>query len=271
MTMFPSACIWTCRTPIDETLRQIKQTAFHYVDVEPDTLNAPAARESLKNLGLKVSCVALDHNLPPGSALNGKGSMGEALDYLKRALQKAQDLGARTAYLGPCSDRRHLNEFRSAIAELAEHAAQKKIKLCVEHVPGRAIPTAKEALAFLNGVNHPNAFLLLDIGHTILSKEKAWEIISAAAGRLGYVHLNDNDGKKDRHWPLLDGRLTVDVLKRILETLNQAGYDNTLGLELNEIRPGVMTAFAKNRNLLLRLQAPVEPKSMKEPELRRKQ
>jgi sugar phosphate isomerase/epimerase len=271
MTMFPSACIWTCRTPIDETLRQIERTAFHYVDVEPDTLDAPAAQESLKSLGLKVSCVALDHKLPPGSALDGKNAMRGAMDYLKRALQKAQDLGARTTYVGSCADRRHLKAFGSAIAELAGDAAQKTIKLCIEHIPGRAISTAKEALSFLNGVNHPNAFLLLDIGHTILSKEKAWEIIPTAGDRLGYIHLNDNDGKKDRHWPLLDGRLTADELKKILEALNQAGYDSTLGLELSEIRPGVMTAFAKNRNLLLRLQAPVEPKSLKEPELRRKQ
>jgi len=270
MTMFPSACIWVLSIDIDAALKQIKETAFHYIDVQPETLDPPGAIDALKSLGLKVSCVELE---PGVSSLDGRGptQSREALEHLKRKLEKAHSLGAKTAYVRPCSKGRHLQAFGAGLAELAGYAADRGIKLCVEHVPGTALATAKEALSFVQRANHPNLYLLLDVGHTLLSNEKPWDIIAAAGDRLGYVQMSDNDGKNDRHWALLDGRLTADDLRRILEALRQVGYDGTLGLQLSRRLRVLASEFSRNRNLLLRLQMTVEPKSMKEPEARRKQ
>ncbi len=273
MTMFPSACIWTCRTPVIKTLVQLKTSAFHSIDIEPRTLDAPGALELHKSLGMRVSCIALDHNAPFGDSLNGQGHgvLGKAVEYLKQGLEQGQRLGAQAAYIRPCLNRKHLNDFRSIVTDLADFASNKGIRLCVEHFPGRALATAKDTLEFLNRINHSNVFLLLDVGHTLLSREKAWEVVATAGNRLGYVQFDDNDGKKDLHWPLLDGLLTLEDLRRTLAALQQIGYGGSLGLELNEIRPTVLAALARNRNLLLRLQATDEPKSLKEPERRRKQ
>lgn len=270
MTMFPSACTWAFSTKIDEVLRQIKETAFHYIDVQPETLDAPGAVDTVKSLGLKVSCVELE---PGVSSLNSKDPTGskKALEHLKRKLEKAHSVGAKVAYVRPCSKSKHLKAFGASLAELASYAAEKGVKLCIEHVPGTALATAREALSFVQQVNHPNLYLLLDVGHTLLSNEKPWDIIAAAGGRLGYVQMSDNDGKKDRHWALLDGRLTVEDLRRILEALRQVGYEGTLGLQLSKHLRVLAPGFSRNRNLLLRLQMTTEPKSMKEPETRRKQ
>jgi len=264
MTMFPSACIWNYRNdrmPVVEVLRQIKQTAFHYIDVEPDTLEPPGALQALKDLGLKVSCVALDHEMPDAASLEGQdpGTTRAAIEHLKRALKKSHRLGATVAYVAPCTNRKYLRAFGKAFAELAGEAADKEIRLCVEHVPGRALATAKEALAFLAELKHPNAYFLLDIGHALLSNEKPWEAVVAAGKRLGYVQMNDNDGKKDRHWPLLDGRLTYVDLAKTIEALQQVGYQGTLGLELNRDFASLISGFSRNRNLLLRLQAEAGP------------
>lgn len=269
MTMFPSACAWVFRTDIDAVLKQIKETAFHYIDVQPETLDAPGAVDTLKSLGLKVSCVELE---PGISSLDGKDptESRKALERLKQKLEKAHSVGARVAYVRPCSSRKHLKAFGAGLAELAGYAAKRGIKLCIEHVPGTALATAKEALSFVQQVNHPNLYLLLDVGHALLSNEKPWDIIAAAGDRLGYVQMSDNDGKKDRHWALLDGRLTAEDLKKALEALRQVGYEGTLGLQLSRNLRVLEAEFSRNRNLLLRLQMTAEPKSMKEPEARRK-
>ncbi len=273
MIMFPSACIWSYRIPVCEALQELKQTGYNHVDVEADLLDMPEAIECLKSIGLQVSCIALDRKLPPGSSLAAKdaGATRNALGFIKRAFEKAQPLGVRAAYIAPCADRKNLGSFAGIAAELAAEAAGKGIRFCVEHVPGRALSSAKEALAFVEGVGHPNTHLLLDIGHTLLSKERPWEIVAAGGKRIGYVHLDDNDGKSDRHWPLLDGRLTHDDLARTFGALRQAGYEGTLGMELKHDRASLVSVFSRNRNLVLRLQATAEVKSLKEPEARRKQ
>jgi sugar phosphate isomerase/epimerase len=271
--MFPSACIWAYRIPIASALREIKETAYHYVDVETDFLDDQAAIDCLKSLGLKIGCVALDHKLPPGCSLEGKdaGALRSAVAFLKTALGKSQTLGVQAAYVATCAHRNNLKAFTGALTELAEDAAGRGIRLCVEHVPGRAVPTAKEALKFVVGAGHANLYLLLDIGHALLSKEKPSEIVAAAGKRIGYVQMDDNDGKSDRHWPLLEGRLTLDELSKTLEALKQAGYEGTLGMELNHDRASLISGFSRNHNLILRLQATTEIKSLKEPEARRKQ
>jgi sugar phosphate isomerase/epimerase len=272
MTMFPSACIWSYETSIEEALKQIKNTAFHYVDIEPDTLDKNGALQVLKDLGLKVSCVAMDHNLPSGCSLDAKNrdALQKAVTHLKDVLHKCQTLEARVAYVGPCADARQLQAFGSALKELADDAAQKGIKLCVEHVPRRSLPTAKEALKFLNRLDHANLYLLLDVGHTLLSGEKPWAAAEAAGDRLGYVQMNDNDGKKDRHWPLLDGVLTYEGVSKTIDALRQIGYEGTLGLELTKDIPSLISGFSRNRNLLLRIQDLEGHISFSEPETRRK-
>ncbi len=272
MTFFPSACIWAYRSSLGEAMRQLKQTAFHYIDIEDDSLDKPETLQVQKELGLKISCVALDHKFPASCSLEGKdeGALRAAVDHIKKALEHSQALGASTAYVCSCSNRKHLNAFGSALAELARESANRGIRLCVEHVPGRALGTAAEALQFIERLNESGLYLLMDVGHALISKEKPWEIVAMAGKRLGYVQVDDNDGKTDRHWPLLDGCLTYSDLSKTLEALTLVGYQGTLGIELSPKLPSLISAFSKNRNLLLRLQAPADTKSLKEPETRRK-
>lgn len=273
MTLFPSACVWAYRTPSAAVFHEIKQTGFHYVDVETEWLDVPGISEALKETGLKVSCVALDHKLPAGFSLEGNdnGALRKALDYLKKGLERCQTVGAQAAYLRPCRNRKNLKAFGAGVEELAREADSRRMKLCIEHVPGRALGSARETLNFVGGSRYPGLYLLLDTGHALMSGEKPWEIISAAGNRLGYVQMNDNNGKGDKHWALLAGRTTEADLVRTLDALQQVKYEGTLGLELNDDRASIICGLSKNRNLLLRLQMTVEPKSMKEPEARRKQ
>lgn len=260
MSILPSACIWFHRPPIAKALVKIKETAFHYIDVERDTLDAEAL-EVQKKLGLKVSCVALDHKLPAGCSWDGK-DLRKMVDHLRQVLQTSQSLEAKVGYVSPCKDRKQLKPFGEAIVELAAEAATRGIKLCIEHAPNGGLPGAKDALAFVEQMGHENLYLLLDIGHTLISKEKAWEIVLSAGQKLGYVQLDDNDGKKDRHWPLLDGKLTIEDLTKTLENLHKIGYQSTVGLELVEqFHTALISSLSKNRNLVLRILQEIEKKA----------
>src|SRR6266496_28461 len=97
MQLSPSACIWLHEPPIDEALKRLKITAYHFVDASPSALEAPGVQETLKGLGLKVSCVVLDSDLPPGLSLDGKEdeTRRKTVEHLKQALRKCQSVGAQ--------------------------------------------------------------------------------------------------------------------------------------------------------------------------------
>jgi sugar phosphate isomerase/epimerase len=270
MTMFPSACTWSYTTPVADALRQLKETAFHFVDVRPSFLSDGSAMKALKDLGLKISCVAIDRDLPAGASLEGETAVvRRAVDLIRQSLDRSAEAGAKYAYVRPCKSAKNLKPFGAAVAELAAHAVAKGVRLSVEHTPGSALPTARETLRWLDQLS-TEVGILLDTGHLVLSKECPWETVTAAGPRIGYVQLNDNDGRCDRHWPLTDGKLTEDDLRKTIQALAAAGYSGTLGLELNPDFASLIGGFSKNRNLTLRLQATAEVKSFKEPEKRRK-
>jgi sugar phosphate isomerase/epimerase len=271
--MFPSACVWSHQIPIAATLRQLKETAFHYIDVEPENLEVEGVKETIAELGLRVSCVALDHHMPQGASLSAGRDTDRrnAMQHIAKGLAAAAAAGAQAAYLQPWRNGKDSAAYRAAATELATLAAQNGIKLCIEHSPDSSLPAAADVLRFVSSAGHENLFLLLDLGHLLLSKEQPCEVIAAARDKIGYVQVDDNDGKKDRHWPLLDGLYTDDALHRAIQALAETGYAGTLGLELSREIPSLISGLSKNRNLLLRLQLETEPKSLKEPEARRKQ
>ena len=68
---------------------------------------------------------------------------------------------------------------------------------------------AAAMLAWLRQSAHPNLGLLLDVGHCLIAGEDAGAAARAAGPLLAHVHLDDNDGVGDLHWPLLSGQLTA--------------------------------------------------------------
>jgi sugar phosphate isomerase/epimerase len=85
-----------------------------------------------------------------------------------------------------------------AVALLADHAQARMVRLCDEHLPGRALADAAATLAWLRRAGHANLFLLLDVGHCLLTREDA-AVVRDPGALLDYVHLDDNDGTGDLH------------------------------------------------------------------------
>ncbi len=76
-------------------------------------------------------------------------------------------------------------------------------------------------------VNDPRFRLCLDVGHasTEVSKVPVLEWIDCFSERLSHVHLHNNDGDADKHWPLSEGTVPMaEVLSRIIELCPNATY-----------------------------------------------
>ncbi len=249
-----SCCIWALSGPEDEALDRIADAGFRWIDVRPYTFSSKGARARIHARGLSVSCVAASVGVPEGAALDSPdaNAASEALVHTEKVLAYGADLGAAAAYVVPEMDgsREALNRYAGSLAAAADRASDLDLKLCIEHFPGRSLPTASATLDFLKEIGHPNLYLLFDIGHAQMSGEDPADTIAQARPRLGYVHLDDNDGQNDQHLSLMDGVLTEAVLRRTFTTLADVGYDGAVSLELNPELPDPLKALKQSRDIV---------------------
>src|SRR5262249_9242907 len=154
----------------------------------------PAAHlEALAKSGLIVSCASIGRDLPEGQTLDAAdvAIRRAAVETMQRQIADAARLGATHGYVvsGLDSTRDGLLRFGEACVMLADYAQQRQVRLCLEPIPGRALPSAAAMLDFLGDLHHNNLTLLLDVGHCLISKEEPAEVVRRAGAKLGYVHV----------------------------------------------------------------------------------
>jgi D-psicose/D-tagatose/L-ribulose 3-epimerase len=259
MTTLPPVSVLLSSLPLDfaAAVRQVAALGFTHVDVVALAERPAAHRAALADAGVRVVCAALGRDMPDGYALEALDLevRRATLELLKRQIADAAQLGATLGYVIPGKEARveSLARFADACQLLAGYAGQRRMRFCVEHIPGRALATAAATLAWLEQVDHPNLALLLDVGHCLISQEAPAHVIRQAGRRLGYVHFDDNDGVGDLHWPLLTGRLTEQCLRDTLTALRTVGYDGALTLELSAGNADPVAALRQGKQLLERL------------------
>lgn len=252
-----SCCIWALTGPEEEVITPIANAGFRCIDLQPFVFNPEDIQSRILHLNLYVSCIAASFGIPEGVALDSEdpSSTAQALAYTEKALEYGNNLGAKVAYLVPGADgspEAHSRYARS-FTTLADLASTLGLKLCIEHFPGSAFPTASATLNFIGGIDHPNLYLLLDIGHTQISNEDPAEVIASAGPKLGYVHLDDNDGQGDLHWALTDGVQTENSLRQTFEALEKIQYSGPVSLELSAKLTNPLDALIRSRELVLNL------------------
>ena len=107
----------------------------------------------------------------------------------------------------------------------------KGVKICIEYKWNDPrtrcfIASAGETAAFCNSVGAENLGATLDIGHSIQTGERPAQAAAllAQAGRLFYVHLNDNDRNFD--WDLIPGAFNFWDFIEFLFYLKELGYQD---------------------------------------------
>src|SRR5262249_6550514 len=149
--MYLSALATSLPLDFESALRQLAELDFRYVDVVALGDRPSAHREALAETGLLVSCASLGRGLADGQVLDAPAVAVRraTVEAVKRQIDDAARLGATSCYLVPGLDARPegLARFSDACTLLADYAGRRMIDLCVEHIPGRALPTVAATLA----------------------------------------------------------------------------------------------------------------------------
>lgn len=248
--MLLSCCAWALGGADTDAIERLAEVGLTAVDVRPSMLSTAAARNRCRTLGLEVCCMAASHELPDGVSLGAAdpAAVEAACAHVEAALTHAANLGAGCAYVvpDPGQDERLRERYTAPLTRIADHGRSLGIKVCVEHFPGTAFPTVAGTLAFLEGLDHPNLYLLFDIGHAQMSREAPADVLLAAAARLGYVHLDDNDGVGDLHLALTDGVMSRASLAELFTVLGRLGYDGPVSLEMKNDLPDPLDAIRRS-------------------------
>lgn len=254
--MFPlSACLWSLRQLPRDAVARARLAGFDHVDLRSDCWSGIADRADAERLGVRVSCVGITPvQMEAGLTLDSIATRNaaRALPYLHAALERGAQLGAGRAYMVTPSGRvAETSYYQDSVRSLADKAASLGIRLCIEPTPGRALATSAEVLAFVRKLGHPGLHVLIDLGHNLITQEDPALAARAAGDRLGYVHIDDNDGKGDLHWALFDGVLKPAVMADFLHALQDCGYDGTIGIEIRNTLPAPMSAVSAARDYVV--------------------
>jgi xylose isomerase len=199
----------------------------------------------IKGSGLPVSAVNVnvksEAKFQTGSFTNTNPSIrAEAVQYLKTAMDLASELGADMITCCPLIDGHDYNFqvdyqkqwqwFVESIREAAQYRSD--IKVSLEYKPYEVrnsiiLADMGRTLHLCSQVGLPNVGVTMDVGHALGARETpaAMACMAHDAGRLFYVHFNDNDRMWD--WDMLPGSVNLwDLIETIyyLDKLVWSGW-----------------------------------------------
>jgi sugar phosphate isomerase/epimerase len=187
-------------------------------------------RERLAETGWQTTVHApVDRNLASPDQVERQRAYGEAA----KALQVASELGSRVVVVhgGLHPDwEEGLRLAGEQLARLAEQAQALGVTLALENAEVGEERLFRYPEAFARVAALPLQFVL-DIGHAFTVGLTLADFLPVMTGRLAEVHLHDNDGRGDWHWPLGEG--TVPVV-RTLELLRETGFAGVYTVEVKD-------------------------------------
>ena len=249
-----SCCAWALNEPEPEALTLLSDLGLSSIDIRPSWLRSDETRSKRKELGLDVTCLAATHERPEGATFDSdeSASVEPMTTHVKEALDHAAAQGARWSYVvpDPQSDDQTFERYATHLTDIADHAQSLDVKVCIEHFPGTAFPTVTSTLEFIRDTGHPNLYLLFDIGHAQMANEDPAQVLADVEDRLGYVHLDDNDGIDDLHLALTDGVQTKESLTNLLRVLDDINYDGPISLEIKNDLPDPLDAVKRSYKVI---------------------
>jgi len=163
----------------------------------------------------------------------------EVTDELVRAMDLSAEFGCGRVTTCPLNDGTDV-PFEADYSHLYDAAAEcfdaacahnRDVRVCIEYKISDPMArclfgSAGQTVSFCQLTGAANLGVTLDIGHSLLAGERpaAAAVLLARAGRLFYVHLNDNDGHWD--WDMLPGAYHLWETVEFLYALRKLGYDN---------------------------------------------
>lgn len=156
----------------------------------------------------------------------------ELMDQAERSLAAAAELGCRGPWTLPLVQTRARTEapaLEALLASLAERCASYGFGLCIELMPGNALGGLAEFIGLASKPGLKTLTLLLDTGHLWVMGEDLGSLPDGLAGRIGAVHLCDNDGIENLSLP--PGRGTIPF-RRVIPELSRLRFEGPLDIEV---------------------------------------
>ena len=207
-----------------------------------DFADVALLKRLLDDTGLGVSSVNV-RSRRTGKWLRGSftsphaGERAEVVLDFQRAMDLALEVGSPRISTCPLNDghdyvfeTHYLDAYRYAEETLAAICAHNPaVRLSIEYKWNDPrtrclLASAGEALAFCLAVGAENLGVTMDIGHALLAGERPAQSVAmlARAGKLFYVHINDNDRNWD--WDMLPGAFHTWEFVEFFYYLREVGY-----------------------------------------------
>lgn len=238
--------------PVEDEIEKIAALGFDYFELTMDAPRAhfsqinrqqAAIHERLKRLGLGLVChmPTFVYTADLTDSIR-RASLAEVLSSLETAaaLQASKIVlhPSILSGLGPLIKDTAVGYALASLEAVVRRARSLGLTLCVENMfprLGYMVEPGEFAALF---ERFADLKLTLDTGHAFIgahAEDRILDYISRLGPRLGHVHVSDNLGKRDDHFPLGKGKIKF---KKIVQALDDLGYDDTITLEIFSQDPG---------------------------------
>jgi sugar phosphate isomerase/epimerase len=227
----------------------IEVAAFTFVHESIEEISPGKRNEMvsvMKDIGLE--CAGIHWLLaPPPEALHfttpDATIRRKTIDYLGKLIDFCSDLGGPCMVFGSPNQRSTMGipieeakgYFAEGLANLADHAQQRSVKILIEHLPKYAtdvINSLEEALELAKQINHPAIQIVFDF-HNAIDETRPFDVLMRKYyENIEHVHVQEMDGKH-----LGTGIAARDYIKAF-QTLKDLNYDKWISLEVFDFSPG---------------------------------
>lgn len=249
--VYSSFPVWVPSYPLEEVIKRLARIGYDGIEIGaaaphafPDYLTT-ARRNEIKSIlddnGIKVSSML---PAPGGGAGYNVASpdapeRAAAIDMYKKVADLCAAWGSPTLlYVAGwqvfgTSRKQALGWTESALAQVADHAADLGVTVCVEptSADSNLIDNCDDTIALMDAVNRPNVGAMFDTYHTLYRNEVPSDYVYRLGPRLKHVHLAD----VNREPP---GSGVVDYVS-LIEALREVKYDGYLAMEIGFNRRNV--------------------------------
>ena len=223
------------------------------VSVPPSEIDRQKRR--LNELGFEViAAQALFFGHPELSIFGEKELRKTTLEYLRRVSETSIRLGAKALVFGAPKNRLRGNLSEQVVSEIAadffQEAAEQIFSLggilCLEPNPVEYgcdfITTSKQAIAFVERINHPGLRVQLDTSTMTINGENPLEVIEKGLAWTGHFHISEP------YLGLIDAGKTKHAA--IAKKLHNMSFDGPLSIEM---RSGLGTSNCESVKSAIKL------------------
>jgi len=224
---YPNIEIWADKAHLDPTL-------------SPNIL---VIKDLLKNLSLQA------HSLHAPFSYVNIGALDEecrrcSLSLIKKSIEFCSELEGKIVIVHPHpigvffnlkNEAKIIDKTKESLYEIALFAKKEGIKVAVENLPeleGWSFGSDISKLSkLIEEINSNNLGLCLDVGHALVKKKNAnlpTDILRCGKYLIA-LHIQDTDGKRDRHWVPEEG--VIDWLQ-FFKTIEAVSYQGVFTLEV---------------------------------------